>query len=157
MGLKALIESVLGLFQGRIAVRSVKLDLVCTEGAEVTALQGELRQVLVNLIGNAIDAMPKGGRLRVHCRTFPQAAGAMRPGVGLWIADTGFGMSPEVLKRAFEPFYTTKGSAGTGLGLWLSREIAKKHGFKLSVKSKPECGTVFNFYMPDAQTMPPLL
>ena len=66
-------------------------------------------------------------------------------------------MSPEVLQRAFEPFYTTRGSAGTGLGLWLSRTIAKKHGFKLSVRSKPTQGTVFGLYMPaeqHAQSLP---
>lgn len=148
VGMKALIDSVVSLFQGRIAVRGVEIDLVCTGDTEITASQGELRQVLVNLIGNALDAMPEGGRLRVHCRAFRSTVGSRRPGVGLWIADTGSGMPPQVLKRAFEPFYTTKGSAGTGLGLWLSQEIVRKHGFKLSVRSKPERGTVFALYMP---------
>lgn len=151
VGLKPLIDSVVGLFRGRIAIRGVELDLVCAEDAEVTTSQGELRQVLVNLIGNALDAMPQGGRLRVHCRAFPKAVGNRKSGVGLWIADTGSGMPPEVLQRVFEPFYTTKGSAGTGLGLWLSKEIVKKHGFKLTVRSKPQRGTVFGLYMPTEQ------
>lgn len=155
VGLKPLIDSVLGLVQGRIVIRGIELEYVCAEDAEVNTSQGELRQVILNLIGNALDAMPEGGKLRVHCRAFPKAVGDRKPGVRLWIADTGSGMSPEVLQRAFEPFYTTKGSAGTGIGLWLSKEIVKKHGFKLSVRSKPRRGTVFGLYMPmEPQIMP---
>lgn len=149
VGLTALLESILGLFKGRLAIRGVELDMTCEEGAEVIASQGELRQVLVNLISNAVDAMPDGGRLCVRSHTFPHAVGLRRPGAGISIADTGFGMTEDILKRAFEPFYTTKGSAGTGLGLWLSREIVKKHGFKLLVKSRPQRGTVFSVYMPN--------
>ncbi len=149
VGLTPLIQSVVGLFQGRMALRGIKLDISCEEGTEVTASQGELRQILVNLICNALDAMPEGGRLRIRSRAFPHSIGQLRSGVGICIADTGSGMSNEILRRAFEPFYTTKGSAGTGLGLWLSREIVKKHGFKLLVKSKPQQGTVFSVYMPD--------
>lgn len=154
VGMSALIQSVMGLFQGRVALRGVDLDVDCENGAEVMAYQGELRQVLVNLVGNALDAMPKGGRLRVHCRTFPGTVENLPPRVEVSIADTGSGMSPGVLERAFEPFYTTKGSAGTGLGLWLSREILKKHGFKLKVRSKPTAGTVFTISMPIGTSLP---
>lgn len=149
VGLTPLLQSVVGLYQGRLAVRRIEVDMKCEEGAEVTASQGELRQVLVNLIGNALDAMPKGGRLRIQSRTFAHGFGDLQPGAGVFIADTGVGMSPALLERVFEPFYTTKGAAGTGLGLWLSREIVKKHGFKLLVKSRPEKGTVFGIYMPE--------
>lgn len=149
VGLTPLLESVLGLFKGRLAVRGVELDMVCEEGAEVTASQGELTQVLVNLVGNAIDAMPDGGRLCVRSRTFPYLIGHRKPGAGICIADNGHGMTGDILKRIFEPFYTTKGKAGTGLGLWLSREIVRKYGFKLLVKSRPQRGTVFSVYMPD--------
>ena len=148
VGLGPLLQSVVGLFQGRLAIRGIELNLTCEEGVEVTASQGELRQVLVHLIGNALDAMPNGGRLLVRCRAFPRAIGNMEPGAGICIADTGTGMSQELLGRVFEPFYTTKGSSGTGVGLWLSREIVRKYGFKLLVKSKVERGTVFSIYMP---------
>ena len=154
VGLSPLLHSVVGLFQGRIVVRGIELQVRCEDAAEVTASQGELRQVLVNLIGNALDAMPAGGRLTIRCRSFARTLGDLQPGAGICIADTGTGMSSDVLRRAFEPFYTTKGSAGTGLGLWLSREIAKKHGFKLLVKSKPTRGTVFGIYMPDPAAAP---
>lgn len=149
VGLIPLLQSVVGLFQGRLAVRGIELNMDCEAGAEVTASQGELRQVLVNLVGNALDAMTEGGRLTIRARVFAHAIGDLQPGVGVCIADTGTGMSADVLERAFEPFYSTKGSAGTGLGLWLSREIIKKHGFKLLVKSKPGKGTVFGIYMPE--------
>ena len=150
IGLSALIQSVLGLFQGRLAIRGVDLNLSCDDAAEVTATQGELRQVLVNLIGNAIDAMPKGGQLYIRSRRFLQPIGELRPGVHLFIADTGSGMNAAVLNRLFEPFFSTKGSAGTGLGLWLSQEILSKHGFRLTVKSKPQRGTIFHVYMPES-------
>lgn len=148
VGISGLIQSVMGLFQGRIAIRGIEIDLSCEEGTEVNGYQGELRQVLVNLIGNALDAMPKGGRLHIHCRDFSHGIGSLTPRVEVSIADTGCGMTPDVLERAFEPFYTTKGDAGTGLGLWLSREILKKHGFKMRVRSKPRQGTVFSISMP---------
>ena len=61
-------------------------------------------------------------------------------------------MSTEVIKRIFEPFYTTKGSAGSGLGLWLSAELMKKHGYKILVKTKLERGTTFALYLPDGAT-----
>ena len=66
------------------------------------------------------------------------------------MADTGEGMSPEVRKRIFEPFYSTKGSSGTGLGLWLSSEILKKHGYKLKVKSRLAKGSTFSLFLPEA-------
>lgn len=153
VGLHSLVRSVVNLFQGRIAVHEIEVDLRCDRNAEVLALQGELRQVLVNLVGNALDAMPSGGRLHLRCRYHAAAGVAELPDrVEVSIADTGGGMTPEVLQQAFEPFYTTKGSSGTGLGLWLSREILKKHGFKLKVKSKPGCGTVFTLFMPVQST-----
>ncbi len=154
VGLTALIQSVLGLYQGRIAIRGIELDLACEEDISVIASQGELRQVLVNFVGNALDAMPQGGRLSIRTRSFPQQIGERKPVVGICIADTGTGMSEDVLKRAFEPFYTTKGSSGTGLGLWLSKEILKKHDFKLLVKSKPQHGTVFSIRMPSTDEEP---
>lgn len=143
-----LTHSVIGLFQGRMAVRGVELDYRCTQPMNIAAMQGELRQVLVNLIGNALDAMPSGGRLRVRCREFRNHLGRQEAGVGLCIADTGTGMSGDVLKRAFDPFFTTKGSSGTGLGLWLSLGILKRHGFRVQVKSKLGKGSVFSLFMP---------
>ncbi len=147
--LSHIIRSMLQLLHGRIAVLQVSVEADVPSETFVSGPQGALRQVLVNLTTNALDACRQNGRLifRVH-RTYDHAA--QRPAVRLTIADTGQGMSPEVLKRIFEPFYTTKGASGTGLGLWLSREIIRKCGARIRVKSKLEKGTVFHLYLPAA-------
>ena len=143
-----LTQSVLKLFQGRTGLCGIQVDWSFDQEASIPASQGELRQVLVNLIGNAIDAMPKGGKLKVRCRAFRSKIGNREPGVGIRIADSGMGMTQETISRIFEPFFTTKGDGGTGLGLWLTSEILNKHGFKLRVKSKLGRGTVFSIFMP---------
>ena len=92
----------------------------------VLAPPGELRQVLVNLIGNTLNAMPKGGRLVLRARRADRSH--WRKCVRLSVADTGIGMAPEVVARVFEAFYTTKGVSGIGIGFWLNQEIIKKYG-----------------------------
>ena len=104
----------------------------------------EIRQVLNNLAVNAIDAMPTGGRLLLRSRD-------IAPGIVLTVADTGGGIAPENLRRIFEPFYTTKGIGGTGLGLWLSHDIIMRHRGVLRVRSSKasgHSGTVFTLYLP---------
>ena len=114
-------------------------------GVAVLAPRGELRQVLVNLVGNALDAMPKGGRLVLRARDLTGRTGEKC--VRISVADTGIGMAPEVVSRVFEAFYTTKGVTGTGIGLWLSQEIIKKCGSRIHVKSSQGRGTVFSMYL----------
>ena len=114
--------------------------------------EGDLRQVLNNLIANAIDAMRTGGRLIVRAhdgRDLGVPEG--RSGVRITIADTGHGMTDAVLKRAFEPFFTTKDMQGTGLGLWISAGIVERHQGKLRVRSSTDAarhGTIFTLFLP---------
>ena len=121
-----LVEPSLGLFKGRLGNAGIELQVRHQTSPEVTCYEGEIRQVMNNLIGNAIEAMRNGGRLLVrsggaHCwRTG-------REGIRITIADTGYGISPTVRARLFEAFYTTKGENGTGLGLWISRGIVDKY------------------------------
>ena len=143
-----LIRSVLSLFHGRLAIKKIALSQKLDDGVWLTTAQGEVRQVMVNLISNAIDAMPDGGRLEVQCRRLSSALDPRRTGALVFIADTGLGMTKEVQTRIFEPFYTTKGSAGTGLGLWLSLDLLRKHGYHLHLRSKPGIGSVFGVFMP---------
>ncbi|MEO6924735.1 MAG: HAMP domain-containing sensor histidine kinase, partial [Bryocella sp.] len=114
---------------------------------------GELRQVFANFIGNALDAMGNGGVLvlRVRQGNGRGPNGRWGKGVFVTIADTGSGMSKETLARAFEAFFTTKQATGTGLGLWLSEEIVRKHQGRVSVKSRTgkACGTVFMVFFPE--------
>lgn len=141
----ALIDSIIVVFQGRITRLRVCVQRELDPRVAVLAPQGELRQVLVNLISNALDAMPKGGRLVLRARDLTGRTGERC--VRLSVADTGFGMAPDVVARVFEAFYTTKGVSGTGIGLWLSQEIIKKCGSRIHVKSSQGRGTVFSMYL----------
>ena len=107
----------------------------------------QLRQVLSNLVINAKDAMPEGGRLLVRTNHVRRSEGA-HGWIRITIADTGFGIAREMLATIFEPFVTTKGEKGTGLGLWIVRGIINNHGGKISVRSRPGKGTVFKVEIP---------
>jgi two-component system, NtrC family, sensor kinase len=108
----------------------------------------ELQQVLVNLIVNAIHAMPGGGRLTL--RTFDRDEDG-RLGVVIEVADTGAGMAPEVLEKIFDAFFTTKRREGTGLGLSISQMLVARHGGRISVESELEKGTTFTVWLPEAR------
>jgi signal transduction histidine kinase len=101
----------------------------------------ELREVVTNLILNAIDAMPEGGRLRL-------ASSVDEAEVELRIEDTGMGMTDEVRRRLFDPFFTTKGSKGTGLGLSITYGIVSRHGGRVHVESEPGAGSTFRLRFP---------
>jgi two-component system NtrC family sensor kinase len=107
----------------------------------------ELQQVLVNLMVNAIHAMPGGGQLTL--RTFDHDEG-LRPGVVIEVADTGTGMAPDVMQRIFDPFFTTKRREGTGLGLSISQMLVTRQGGKISVASDVRRGTTFSIWLPEA-------
>ena len=145
------IDSALSLLRGRIMVSTVTVECNIPKGILVFAIQGELRQVIVNLIGNALDAMAGGGRLILRVRKFVNHRTG-KPCVRLTVADTGQGMSREVQSRIFEAFYTTKGAAGNGLGLWLSLEIMKKCGSSMRVRSAVGRGTVFQLSLVGVET-----
>lgn len=107
----------------------------------------ELQQVAVNLIVNAIHAMPKGGVLTI--RTLDQDI-EEKPGVTLDITDTGVGMTPELIGKIFDPFFTTKRQEGTGLGLSISQRLIARQGGRISVQSMPGEGTIFSIWLPEA-------
>lgn len=117
---------------------------VRTELGEISSVHGscsELTEVLINLIFNAVDALPNGGEIRI--RTWSEGAW-----VGLSVADDGVGMSEEVKRRVFEPFFTTKGPKGLGLGLSVVQGIVARHGGTIEVQSKEGRGTAFLMRFP---------
>ena len=121
------------------------------ECSPIVAMAGELRQVILNLIGNALDALDRGGRLKIRVSNAREHRNAGRFGVRLTVADTGSGICPEIRKTLFEPFVSTKGDTGTGLGLWISSEIVKRHGGKIQVRSSAlsqSSWTVFSVFLP---------
>jgi PAS domain S-box-containing protein len=110
----------------------------------------ELRQIFLNLIGNAVQAMPGGGRLRVYVREATDWA-LQRRGTAISILDTGVGIKPEDAKRLFQPFFSTKSTKGTGLGLWISKGIVQKYDGSLtcrSYKGPAGCITCFRVFLP---------
>ena len=146
-----LLEDVLSIHQGRLVNSHVEVEQRLRAQKPICCFEGEIRQVLANLVGNAIDAMhPDGGRLLVRTRAATHWPTG-RAGIAITIADTGSGMSPETLGRIFEAFFTTKGLSGTGLGLWVSREILDRHHGSLRVRSSQDPahhGTVFSLFLP---------
>jgi signal transduction histidine kinase/ActR/RegA family two-component response regulator len=124
--------------------RGVQIELVTHLGAIPLILgnPSELREVLTNIIFNAVDAMPEGGQLTISSQ--PQAD----DWVEVRIADTGIGMTEEVKKRIFDPFFTTKGVTNSGLGMSVSYGIIKRHGGEILVESEPERGAAFILHLP---------
>jgi PAS domain S-box-containing protein len=146
-----LIGSVLSIFQGRFLNANISVERRNRVSASVKCFEGEIRQVLSNLVANAIDAMqPHGGRLLVRCREATNWKTGRR-GVAFTVADTGSGMDQQTMQRIFDAFFTTKDISGTGLGLWISKDIVDRHGGELRVRSSqrhPGCGTVFVLFLP---------
>ena len=146
-----LIDATIPLYQGRLLNANVKVERRDRSTQLVNCFEGEMLQVLSNLIGNAIDAMsPKGGRLLIRTRNGHDWK-TNRNGVVITIADTGHGMSPYTLSRMFVPFFTTKENKGNGIGLWISRGIVDRHRGSLTVRSRESAtgsGTVFALFLP---------
>ncbi len=108
----------------------------------------ELQQVLINLLVNAIHAMPDGGQLCLHTRNHDIDADE---GVEIEVTDTGSGMTAEIIDNIFDPFYTTKQSEGTGLGLSISQKLVTRSGGRIRVQSTPGSGTSFYIWVPRAE------
>ncbi|HEU4635631.1 MAG TPA: ATP-binding protein, partial [Edaphobacter sp.] len=147
---EALFESSLTVYTRRIANSSVKVVKGPYSKRTLLCYEGEIRQVLNNLIGNAIDAMATGGTLFLRSHEVTDWRNGSR-GIRLTVADNGSGISPQALSHIFEPFFTTKGAVGTGLGLWVTREIIERHKGRIRVWSSQaphRHGTVFTIFLP---------
>ncbi|MGI4757753.1 MAG: PAS domain S-box protein [Janthinobacterium lividum] len=146
-----LVGGILTLYQARIVNSRVQVEKRKHAATPVLCFEGEIRQVLNNLIGNAIDAMHTlGGRLLLRSREATHWSTG-RKGLVLTVADTGVGIGPDVKRKIFDAFFTTKGIGGTGLGLWVCKEIIDRHHGALNVRSSQEkgrSGTVFTLFLP---------
>ncbi len=125
----------------------INLNLQINSDASIMGDPSELREVLVNMVFNAVDAMPKGGTLILSAE---EIDGSME----IAISDTGCGMSPEVQSRIFDPFFTTKGKAGMGLGLAVCYGIIQRHQGSIEIESTVGDGTVFRINLPIAELKP---
>jgi len=144
------LDSVLKLYQGRLASAGVEIVRDYRVSAPLLAFEGELRQVFTNLVGNALDASRNGGKMTLRTREATDWRTG-RKGIRITVADRGHGMSKETLRRIFEPFFSTKGITGTGLGLWVTLGIIQKHDGRVKVRSSESAehhGTVFSLFIP---------
>jgi PAS domain S-box-containing protein len=146
-----LFDSVMPLHHPRLTNRHITLEKRRRTDRPVLCFDGEIRQVLNNLVSNAIDAMSgTGGRLLLRSREATDWRSGRR-GMVLTVADTGGGIPPAAQARIFDAFFTTKGIAGTGLGLWVSKEIVDRHAGRLRFRTsqRPGAGgTVFSLFLP---------
>jgi len=146
-----IIDSALMLYQARLTSAEIVVERDFRECPPIVARAGELRQLILNLIGNALDAIGQGGRLKIRVTNTREHRNGSRPGIRLTIADTGPGIHPAIRETLFEPFVSTKGNTGSGLGLWLGSEIVSKHGGTIQVKSSARSattGTAFSVFLP---------
>jgi PAS domain S-box-containing protein len=144
--LEELVDSVLFFHETAIGTRAISLERRYRPTEPVFCRAEEIQQVITNLIGNALDALSRHGRLIVAVR--PATDRDSRKGVAVTVADHGTGIDSSVYDRLFHPFVTTKDEAGTGLGLWVSKGILDKHHAKIAVRTKAGRGTVFRVFMP---------
>jgi PAS domain S-box-containing protein len=147
---ETVLESVLGLLKNRIATKSAKIERQYEAELSVHGVFGELRQVFVNLVSNSLDFLNVGGTITLRTsRCAPLEGGS--PRIRITVADTGKGIGSLQLTRIFEPFFTTKGELGTGLGLWVTKQIVEQHGGSIQVRSNinpGSSGTTFSILLP---------
>jgi signal transduction histidine kinase len=145
-----LLDSALALYRSRLTSSGVVVESRHQNTPPLRCYPGELRQLFANLIGNAFDATRKGGRILVRER-YAVHPNTGQPGIRIILADTGHGMGADVKAHLFEPFHSTKGRHGNGLGLWISKGIVDKHGGSLRFRSSTKqgsSGTVFSIFLP---------
>ena len=148
VNMATVLDSVLKLYERRLSTNRIKVDRQYRPGAELVGSGGELRQVMANLISNALDAMPNGGRLRIRVGPSAEHNNGRRKGIRVVVADTGVGIPAKIRGKILEPFVSTKQDTGTGLGLWISSEIVRKHGGAFRFRSRIGKGTVFSVFLP---------
>lgn len=153
-----LIETVFALLESRLHGLRIEVAREFRADAAVTAQAGEIRQVLANLFSNAMDALPNGGRIVLRTAVTRDWRSG-KSGIAITVADNGSGMDSATLSRVFEPFFSTKGITGTGLGLWISQEIVSKHHGTLRVRSRVATditpgGTAFRLFLPSQTETP---
>jgi PAS domain S-box-containing protein len=145
----SLVEDVLTVFASRIRNKSIAIHKKIDPDCEITAIDGELRQAVTNLINNSIDAVATSGKIRISVSA---AENAGRKGVKIGVIDDGPGIPESNRSRIFEPFFSTKPETGTGIGLSVTKEIIEKHDGSIRVRSSTKPGqswTAFSIFLPD--------
>jgi signal transduction histidine kinase len=145
-----LLSSVIDVLQAKMVSRQVVVEKQCDNTMQITAIFGELRQVISNLMLNSLDAIDEGGRVTLRASTSRKPLdGSSR--IRITISDNGQGITEAALPKIFDPFFTTKGSTGNGLGLWVCKQLIEKHRGFISVRSRTgePHGTTFSVILPE--------
>lgn len=143
-----LLEDVLGVFSARLRNKDIRVRRELDSRCKVAGRPGEIRQIFANLLSNSVDAVPNHGAIRIRC-TPTQSRG--RRGVRIIFGDNGPGIPPANRSRIFEAFFSTKGAVGTGLGLWVVKDLVSKQGGSIKLRSRNgtgPSGTVFAVFLP---------
>jgi signal transduction histidine kinase len=142
------IEDVLVVYERKCEYKKLNIEKRIESGLQLTTLQGELKQILSNLIANAIDASYDRGKIVIGARSARDARSG-RSGIRITVADDGTGISSENKRKLFTPFFTTKKEAGTGLGLWLAKDLLEKRGGQIRFRSNDQSrsGTTVSVFL----------
>jgi PAS domain S-box-containing protein len=150
VNLSAFFTSVLALYRGRLGNADIQADIGRSNASPLFCHEGELRQIILNIVGNAVDSMRGGGKLMLRNRDATEWSTG-RKGVRITIADTGTGIECAIVSRIFEPFFSTKGIGGAGLGLWVTQDLVQRNLGSIRLRSSTaqrHHGSVFCLFFP---------
>jgi PAS domain S-box-containing protein len=145
------LDSLISVFSYKTRDRAIEISPEIRKDPEIYAVPGEIRQLVANLLSNSIDAVGPAGKIRIRVSGSSSFNGSQEGGVKLTIADSGRGIPLQARAKLFEPFFTTKKDIGTGLGLWISKNIVEKHHGWIRMKTSTVPGrswTVFSVFLP---------
>jgi signal transduction histidine kinase len=149
--ISTLVDSVLNIYSNKFKTKNITVQREFGDCPPIRGLAGELKQAISNLVSNAADAVGNDGTIRVKLECVETSDGQL---VQVLIEDDGPGIGAEHRDRIFEPFFTTKKDVGTGLGLWVTKEIIDRHGGSIEVRSREDkgsSGAVFNVLLPSVE------
>jgi PAS domain S-box-containing protein len=151
-----MLDPLISVFGTRARNKRIEIRTEIRQDPQLYAIAGEIRQLIANLLSNSIDAVSSGGlvRIRVDATRFK---GQDSLGTRITVADSGYGIPSSIRTKLFEPFFTTKKDVGTGLGLWVCKNIVERHHGSIRMKSSTTPGrswTVFSVFLPSGQNRP---
>ncbi len=153
----SMVTSLLPIFASRARAKSVRLCPEIRDDVEFVAVAGEIRQIIANLVSNAIDAAPHAGSVIIRIAAATERSNFSRAGVRISVADNGTGIPASLRSQLFQPFFTTKKEVGTGLGLWICKSIVENHHGSIRLRSRTtpgSSGTVFSVFLPLQTELP---
>ena len=145
------LDEVVAMLGPTLDRKGLRIERRCEREPQVLASSGHIRQIILNLVTNAVDACERGEKIILHVRTATDWHNGNGRGVRIVVADTGRGIPPDERNKIFEPFFTTKQDVGTGLGLWITKQLIENYGGRIRVRSsvvEARSGTTFSMFFP---------